>query len=285
MRLPELCSATPSAPLPAPPSTAIALLFSLACPGLGQAYAGSTLRGLTLWLATLVFLPTTLLLVLAPPSGPVLSLWVGSIALSLLVRVFAVLDAPRIARAARRCVERPSGTSPAFLVLFGGIGVSESLLTPWLVREDVVGVYRMVESSMLPTLADSDRILVNRWAAGDGAAVERGDVIAFRCPSDRAATYVKRVVGLPGDRVTVEGGHVLVNGTPLGAAEPQEKALPLSPLDTIVPRDELFVLGDSLHDSLDSRVFGPVPAGDVVGVVQYALRWKGSGPRLRTFDP
>lgn len=120
---------------------------------------------------------------------------------------------------------------------------------------------RVDGSSMLPTLQNGEYVLVNRLAYR-GALPERGDVIVFLSPvTDQ--DLIKRVIGLPGDRVRIADGQVLVNGAVL--QEPYIAAAPLYAGEWDVPEGSLFVLGDNRNDSSDSHAWGLLPLDNVIG--------------------
>jgi len=124
-------------------------------------------------------------------------------------------------------------------------------------------------SSMAPGIQDGDRILVEPWSYLLGP-IERGDVVVLRYPLDPEIDYIKRVIGLPGDRVRLERGYVWVNGERLD--EPYVAALdPSSELVVEVAPRNYFVLGDNRPRSSDSREFGCVPEAYVRGRVDLRL--------------
>lgn len=116
--------------------------------------------------------------------------------------------------------------------------------------------------SMEPTLHNGEFVIVNRLAYRFGEP-SRGDVIVFLYPRDPNQEYIKRVIGLPGDRVRVSGGRVYVNDEPL--AEPYIAAAPRYQSEWTVPEGNLFVLGDNRNNSSDSHNWGPVPFDNVIG--------------------
>ena len=112
--------------------------------------------------------------------------------------------------------------------------------------------------SMMPGLEDQERIFVNkfvyRWEP-----IQRGDIIVFRYPRDTSKSYIKRVIGVAGDRVRIVNGQVYVNGEALDEDYvPSDYADGRSYAELVVPRNSYFVLGDHRTMSSDSREFGPV---------------------------
>lgn len=116
--------------------------------------------------------------------------------------------------------------------------------------------------SMLPTLHDGEFVLVNRLAYRFDSP-QRGDIVVFHYPPDPRQDLIKRVIGLPGDTVSVQGGIVLVNNEPL--SEPYIAQSPLYAGTWVVPEGHLFVLGDNRNDSSDSHSWGMLPFENIVG--------------------
>jgi signal peptidase I len=116
--------------------------------------------------------------------------------------------------------------------------------------------------SMEPTLNTGEFVIVNKLAYQFGTPHE-GDVIVFHPPRDPAQEYIKRVIGLPGDRVKVANGEVYINGQMLN--EPYIAAPPAYQGEWQVPNNALFVLGDNRNNSSDSHNWGFVPMNYVVG--------------------
>ena len=116
--------------------------------------------------------------------------------------------------------------------------------------------------SMRPTLEDGEYILVNKLAYKTGQP-ERGDIVVFVFPINPQEDLIKRVIGLPGESVSVHNGVVSVNGLPL--AEPYISSPPTYDGDWVVPEGQLFVLGDNRNDSRDSHQWGLLPIENVIG--------------------
>jgi signal peptidase I len=125
-------------------------------------------------------------------------------------------------------------------------------------------------TSMTPSISDQERIFINKFVYRF-EPIERGDVVVFWYPLDRTKSFIKRVVGLPGDTVEIQGGHVFVNGKGLEEPYVPPGAMDLGNLSaTKVPPDEYFVMGDHRISSNDSRIFGPVPRQFIYGKAVFA---------------
>lgn len=104
---------------------------------------------------------------------------------------------------------------------------------------------------------------------------QRGDVVVFKSPKNPEIDYIKRIIGLPGDKVMIKNGSVYVNDQVLAEPYiPEETSIWLEGFLTegaavIVPSNQLFVLGDNRKRSSDSREFGPVPFDTIIGQVFY----------------
>lgn len=136
-----------------------------------------------------------------------------------------------------------------------------SLLLFWAINTLTARI-RVDGMSMEPTLHSGEFVIVNRLAYRLGDP-QIGDVIVFRFPRNPEQEYIKRVIGLPGDEITITGKQVIVNGIVLN--EPYIAAPPRYNSTWNVPIDSLFVLGDNRNNSSDSHSWGPVPMDNVVG--------------------
>lgn len=127
-------------------------------------------------------------------------------------------------------------------------------------------------TSMLPQLQDGERLLVDKLVyykikSFDWGHIERGDVIVFWFPKDPDKSYVKRVIGLPGEEVEVRDGTVFVDGRELNEPyiDPERnQSLPSSPLKK-VEEHYYYVMGDNRDNSSDSRLWGTVPEKYIYG--------------------
>jgi signal peptidase I len=124
---------------------------------------------------------------------------------------------------------------------------------------------RVEGTSMLPRLEDSDRLFINKFVYHI-SAIERGDIVVFHYPRDPEKSYIKRVVGLPGDQLWIAQGQVWLNGKPLPESYvPEQYRDTRSLAETIVPPNCYFMMGDHRSISSDSREFGPVERSLIYG--------------------
>jgi signal peptidase I len=136
-----------------------------------------------------------------------------------------LLFAPARARAARRAGQDPAAQPPPVTVDYARSFFPVAIIV-LVVRSFIFEPFRIPSDSMMPTLVDGDFIIVNKYAYGLRLPVvnrkilgvgepARGDVMVFRFPPDPSVNYIKRVVGLPGDRVRVLSDQLIVNGQPV----------------------------------------------------------------------
>src|SRR5271157_5766544 len=158
----------------------------------------------------------------------------------------------------------PASTSaPGHLALRHEVRVwtRDLLIAIGLALVIIVFLYQPVKvegTSMAPLLSDQERIFINKFVYRF-TSIERGDVVVFWYPLDRSKSFIKRVIGLPGDTLEMRQGTLYVNGNVV-----PEPYVPLRYEDfsnfgpVSVPKDSYFVMGDHRISSNDSRVFGAV---------------------------
>jgi signal peptidase I len=213
--------------------------------------------------------------------------------------------------------------------------IAAALLIALLLRTVLFQPYTIPSSSMEPGLVTGDYIVVSKFSYGWSRASlplnpilpagrllftspARGDVVVFRLPRDPNVTYIKRVIGLPGDRIVVRAGHVAVNGRAIPRAwigQAQDHDDPLRTVEVfseraggrasyvtynatpghaggetaayLVPAGAYFVMGDNRDNSLDSRWppevgVGFVPADNLIGKAQFVLlSWRPGASMLK----
>ena len=151
----------------------------------------------------------------------------------------------------------------------------EALLSVGLAAAIVLFVYQPVRvegTSMMPALVDDERLFVNKFLYRLGVgAVERGDMVVFQSPLEPSKSYIKRVIGVPGDTVEIRAGVVWLNGHRLDESyvpDDYRDSASLAPVR--VPTGHYFVMGDHRSASNDSRQWGPVPRQSLYGKAVFA---------------
>jgi signal peptidase I len=124
-------------------------------------------------------------------------------------------------------------------------------------------------TSMEPSLHNAELILVDKWTYLFHPPA-RGDVIIFKAPPEPTQDYVKRVIGIPGDTITIKGTTVFVDGVKLNETyvAPQDQGVPSGAhtiTNLVVPPNDYFVLGDNRAVSSDSRIWGLLPRRNIIG--------------------
>jgi signal peptidase I len=288
-----------------------AVILSLAATGLGQIYCGRIVRGLVMFLGSLLFAPAIVVAALFPPATLILVGLIVALLTVLGIYVFAVVDAFRLARGSGDLFQSQDYNRPLVYALFILVGLTYSSGGLYFIPSSVFEAFAIPTASEAPTLLRGDRILVNKTTY-QRRFVRRGDEVVFRLPSEPGMKWAKRVIALPGDTIEVKGNEVFVNGQPLpheptpraslGTAAqevqgelfeetnagrryqilltPDTEPLPDYP-QAKVPDGMCFVLGDNRNNSRDSRTMGFVALGDLLGDVQYrywpAVTWNRFG--------
>ncbi len=127
----------------------------------------------------------------------------------------------------------------------------------------IVQAFYIPSASMEPTLQVGDRILVNKFIYRFRSP-QRGEVIVFKYPVKPEYKFIKRVVGLPGERVEIIDGVVYIDGKSLKEEYIIDKGY-TDFSETVVPKGHYFVLGDNRNNSEDSRFWGFLPQENIVG--------------------
>lgn len=202
------------------PRPLLALAGSLAMPGLGQVYLGEPVRGALFLVAVAFTVPVATRLGLAAPPRLLWIVTLLGVAAAVGIYLWSAVDA--FQRAGRRSAVTPSlpaSWSPAWrrpgvYLLYAVIGYALVLApTTGYVRESLLETFVVPTGSMMPTILPGDRILADkRVGRRGGVKVWRGALAIFIYPNDRTSVFIKRVIGLPGDRIEINGPRLRVNG-------------------------------------------------------------------------
>jgi len=114
---------------------------------------------------------------------------------------------------------------------------------------------------MLPSIKNGQRLTATRMDAAVRASLARRDILVFKFPGDPSKFYIKRLIGMPGDKIEIQAGHVLVNDMKLSEpyVDPKLNLSHRSQPPIMVPARSYYVLGDNRDNSSDSRIWGFVP--------------------------
>ena len=177
--------------------------------------------------------------------------------------VSASLEVPPAARRARTPAGSILRQTVQCLVVMVSAVASYLIISNFLLQS-----VRVAGRSMMPSLADSQRYLLNRWIYRVHAP-RHSDIVVLRDPGDDGFS-VKRVIATPGDSIYLKGGSVYLNGCKLNEPylAPGTRTFSDSKyLDQLFlcGKDQFFVLGDNRANSIDSRAYGPVPRRNILG--------------------
>jgi signal peptidase I len=204
------------------PKPLLALAGSLAMPGLGQLYLGDPVRGALFLVAVAFTVPVATRLGLAVPPRLLWIVTLLGVAAAVGIYLWSAVDAFR--RAGRLSAGVPSPTSswrsPGVYLLYTTIGYTLVLApSAAYVRGSLLETFVVPTGSMMPTILPGDRILADkRVGRRGGVKVWRGAVAVFIYPNDRTSVFIKRVIGLPGDRIDINGPRLRVNGKDAASA-------------------------------------------------------------------
>ena len=281
-------------------STWLAALLSIAAPGLGHLYAGCPRRGLTLFTASVAALPASASM--ASDGRSVLEI-VGPAMTFVLLSLGAAVDAARIAHRAGGSLATRRFDRRLVLGVLLMLGVAGPIASAWLIRETGREVYFVPTASMSPTIVSGDRI-VGEKDSRLLRDLRRGDVVIFRPVADEGEVWVKRVIALAGDEISMHDGVLRLNGRDLEyharKADRADGVLEERHPDgtryevtaghgefasRFVPPDCCFVLGDNRPNACDSRFLGPIALRDLEGLVTFLLLPADGWDRFGSLKP
>ncbi|MGI9295836.1 MAG: signal peptidase I [Pseudomonadales bacterium] len=266
----------------------VAAFLSAMLPGFGQLYNGQINRAIWIFLCFGgIAIPGIASAALyLPVSTTTIALGLG-VLVAIAIWIFSIIDAWRVAAKLTHYRLKPWQTSGMYVVSFVICNLILLPLFVGYVRQHQIQAFKIPSDSMTPTVLRGDYLFADMRYNCPTCKIEfeRGDVAIFVYPNNRNRLYIKRIIGLPGDEVRIEKGHVFVNGSPLSNTEELEKdstsrietygerswrvsRAPESesePHTLRIPQGQVLVLGDNRANTKDSRHFGTVPLSDVVG--------------------
>jgi signal peptidase I len=273
----------------------VALGAGFLMPGLGQVYLGDPVRGAGILLAVGLAVPMAARLALAGPAS--LLCFVALLGLVAAVGLYVCSAAAAFRRASQPGPARQPWQRGGVYALYFVAGYL-FVLSPLTARArgELLETFVIPSASMAPTVLPGDRILADKTVGTQGGAkLWRGALALFVYPNDRTSIFIKRIVGLPGDRVELGRGQLVVNGRNVSVGPSRERGdqgdyevqwpgddggrhlpAPESTLTLVVPPGQAFVLGDNRGAAIDSRRFGTVPLSDIRGIARQI--WFSSHP-------
>jgi signal peptidase I len=152
--------------------------------------------------------------------------------------------------------------------------VAIAVAVVFVIRAFIAQPFLVSGSSMEPGFSNGDYLLVDELSYRIRVP-ERGEVIVFRYPGDHRSYYIKRIIGLPGERVVLTDGRVTVyetDGVTKVLTEPYIAKQDFSgSMSVTLKPDQYFMMGDNRDFSFDSRAWGPLDKGDIAGLVRFRL--------------
>lgn len=238
--------------------------------GIGHMYAGFLGRGIK-WI--LLVFASVIVLEVAANFIPILG--VGLVGLSILYKIIAAGDSFFVSSKGRL---QPYNRWYLYLLAFTVL-MSTALLIALISRSLIMNILYVQTAGMKPTMQPEDRVVAGRLIY-KFSNPKSGDIVAFKLPdtalreigtSKRSTdTFVKRIVAVGGDRVSIHDGSLFVNNKMIH--EPYVTEPPMYERDEIViPDNSYFILGDYRNDSYDSHMFGPVPRENIEAKIIYRL--------------
>ena len=163
-----------------------------------------------------------------------------------------------------------------------------ALILALVIRTLIVQAFKIPSGSMLPTLQIGDHILVNKFIYRF-VSPQRGDVIVFKYPKDEARDFIKRVIGLPNDKLEIRNRRIFVNDRPLEEpyvvhSDPGVQEESVSPRDffgpVVIPPGKYFMMGDNRDFSMDSRFWGFLDRSKIRGKA-FLIYWSWDSEKFR----
>ena len=263
----------------------LAAAMSFVLPGFGQLYNGEFNKAIWLFLSFIfICAPGIGFIALYIPAIWMTPVLAFSLLLTLSIWVYGIINAWRTAVQKQTHQLYDWQMSSAYILVFVCCMITQFVAINY-VRNHQVQAFRIPTHSMNPGIIKGDLLFADmRYnCPGCKSSIQRGDVAIFVYPNNRTLYYIKRVIGLPGDAIRIEGQSVWVNDKLITTS--QSKTISTESINNrqwqiqwlntekektshfniTVPAGQAFVIGDNRNASKDSRDFGTVPLVDIVG--------------------
>lgn len=276
-----------------------AVLLSFVAPGLGHIYSGHLEKGMIIFFLGFILIPVSLLFYLPMEAKTLYPLFIVGLIFSIIIFAYAAVNAWLTAKQAPENYElKPYNVKAIYIAM-----IIVSLIYPMVftnhVRGHIIQPFKIPSSSMMPNIQPGDYLLANKTIY-QKRRPHSGDIVFFPFPNERHKIFMKRIVGLSGDKITIKNNIVFINGKAVTTFDPESKTYrekgfekiysvvwsqeldhPYNLDEITIPTGHCFVLGDNRSKSLDSRQFGPIPLRDLLGKAEYIYKpansWKRFG--------
>ena len=145
-----------------------------------------------------------------------------------------------------------------------------AVVTVFIIRHFLVQPFLVSGASMEPNFSDGNYLLIDE-VTYRFREPHRGEVVVFRYPKEPSTFFIKRVIGLPGDKISIQNGKVSVNDHLLDEKYLSSVFQSSDDFSTTLKADQYFVMGDNRSHSFDSRSWGPVTKEEIIGVVRFRV--------------
>lgn len=145
-----------------------------------------------------------------------------------------------------------------------------SLATVFIIRTFLIQPFLVRGASMEPNFSDGNYLLIDEITYRFREP-QRGEAIVFRYPQDRRTFFIKRIIGLPGERIIIKNNQIVIGGVSLEEDYLSPEIKTSGNIDVVLGPDEYFVLGDNRYNSFDSRNWGKLMRKEITGVVRLRL--------------
>jgi signal peptidase I len=260
----------------------VALLLSIVTPGLGQMYNGQMKRGIILYLGAF-FLP-----IIFFSTGSFFNFYIMLLCMAILLAflLFVWSDAFTGAVKSKEITLKPYNKWYLYLLI---ILITSFVIQPSLgssIKNNIASSYKIPSSGMDPALLVGDYLLAN-MKIYKNEKPKRGDIVIFEFPKDPSKDFIKRVIGLEGEKVEIVGDRIYINEKeiedPWRHFENKDKNTNMQTSENfgpvLVPKDSFFVLGDNRDNSQDSRYWGFVNTKKIKGKALY-IYWAKNKSRI-----
>lgn len=146
-----------------------------------------------------------------------------------------------------------------------------ALVLALIIRQFAFQTSEVLSGSMIPTLLVRDRVIVNKLVYRYYGSMNRGDTVLFKSTIKPPRDFIKRLIGLPGEEIKIRNGIVLINGIAIDQSKWNIRWDSSNFGPYMIPDGQYFFLGDNRPDSYDSRFWGAVPKGNIIGKAELLI--------------